>query len=415
MNRKPLKILITTQVFLPEPHPTGVMVQELAIGLAQRGHKVTVAAGLPHHPYGVVYPGYGKHLLEVENQNGFRIVRGWQLVHPSSAFISRSLVMGTQCAAFCLDALSSPRSDIIISFGPPLMGPLTSAVIARLQGAKLINVIYDIVLDIALGLDLLKNHRVINLAKKIESLTFQLSDKIVVLSEGFRHTLINEKKVDSQKIVIIPVWLDARDVTPLDRNNLWRQELQISAEKFVVLYSGTIGLVSGAEVILDAAQQLASYPDILFLIVGAGQTKEKMEAKARQAGLKNIRFLPLQPRERLSELQSTADVSLVTLAPTRGKTSVPSKVLGYMAASRPVIASVDLWCDTAAMIQKAECGRVVPPANGKELSEAILYYYHNPIERKADGEKGRQFFLANLERSVIVRKYINLIGNLDPR
>ena len=186
----------------------------------------------------------------------------------------------------------------------------------------------------------------------------------------------------------------------------------IPIEKFVILYSGTIGLVSGAEVVLKVAQQLSAYADILFLFVGAGQTKDKLEAHAQLLGLQNVRFLPLQARERLSELQASADVSLVTLAPGRGKTSVPSKILGYMAAARPVIASVDLNCDTACMVRESGCGQVVPPAQRTELTKAILHYYRNPEDRQTAGEKGRQFFLANLDRHVVLKKYIDVIENL---
>jgi len=73
MKKNPLKILITTQVYPPELHPTGVMVRELAIDLAQRGHQVTVATGFPHHPYGRVYPGYKTTWSQTEITMEFRL------------------------------------------------------------------------------------------------------------------------------------------------------------------------------------------------------------------------------------------------------------------------------------------------------------------------------------------------------
>jgi len=176
-----------------------------------------------------------------------------------------------------------------------------------------------------------------------------------------------------------------------------------------VLYAGTIGLISGAEIVIGAARQLEPYRDILFLLVGEGNVKDQIAAKALEFGLNNIRFLPFQPRERLSEVQATADVSLVTLIPGRGKTSVPSKVLGYMAAARPVVAAVDKDCDTAELIRKAECGLVVPPAQEEALSEAILYFYRCPKDRKVTGEKGSKYFRLNFERRHVTKKYIDMI------
>jgi colanic acid biosynthesis glycosyl transferase WcaI len=188
----------------------------------------------------------------------------------------------------------------------------------------------------------------------------------------------------------------------------------IPVNKFVVLYAGTMGLVSGAEVVLEAAQVLQSYPDILFLFVGEGQIKDRLKEQVQTSRLTNVCFLPFQPRERLSEVQSTADVSLVTLAPGRGKTSVPSKVLGYMAAARPVVASGDHDCDTADTIRQAQCGLIVQPGNGQELAKALLSLYHNPDQREAFGQAGRQYFLQHFDRRVVMEKYLALIDRLTP-
>jgi len=406
------KVLVTTQVFPPEVHPSAVMVKELANDISADGYQVTVATGYPHHPYGWLYPGYKKGLLKTENCNGFRVVRGWHFIIPSSNLILRAFVMVSQSMAYLLDSLVSPRPDVIISYGPPLVGPLISAIIARLSKAKLLTLIYDIYPDIAIETGYLRNPVIIRAANKLERFIYSRSDKIGVLSEGFRQTLIENKGVEAEKVAIIPVWLDVRDLSPMDRNNLWRRDMHIPADKFVVLYAGTIGLVSGAEIVVETAGMLRSYPDILFLMVGEGYAKDKIEAQVKKMGLPNIKFLPFQPRERLSEVQATADVSLVTLAPGRGKTSVPSKVLGYMAAARPVIASVDDDCDTAELIRTASCGLVTPPADARLLAQAILSLFKSPGLQKEMGERGRKYFEDYLERKQVLTKYIALVRKM---
>jgi colanic acid biosynthesis glycosyl transferase WcaI len=407
-----LNILITTQVYPPELHPTAIMVRELALELAQRGHQVTVATGFPHHPYGRIYPGYKSTWRQTEDDDGIQVMRVWHVINPRPSLLARALVMGSQTLSFFITALKISSPEVVIAGPPPILGPLASGLVAKMHGAKLVPFIYDIYPDIAVELGWLKNPMLIQAALTLEHLMYHWSKKIIVLSEKFRDMLISLKGVAPEKLAIVPVWLNSGDVTPRHRDNPWRREMGIPREKFVILYSGTIGLVSGAEVVLEAAQYLTTYSDILFLFVGAGQARDQVEAQARQAGLKNIRFLPLQPRERLSELQASADVSLVTLAPKRGKTSVPSKILGYMAAARPVIASVDLNCDTALLVQESGCGRVVPPAQGKEIAEAILHYYDHPEDRQIAGNKGRQYFLSNLDRSVVLKEYIGVIENL---
>jgi colanic acid biosynthesis glycosyl transferase WcaI len=407
-----MKILITTQVYPPELHPTAVMVRELAIHLAQGGHQVTVATGFPHHPYGQVYQGYKLTWRQTEDCDGIQVIRGWHVVNPRTSLLTRGLVMASQTLSFFIAALKISSPEVVIAGGPPLLGPLASGIIAKMHGAKLVPFIYDIYPDIAVELGWLKNPTLIRAAHKLEQLMYHWSERIIVLSEKFREILITQKGVEPEKLAIVPVWLNSAEVTPMPRDNSWRKEMGIPIEKFVILYSGTIGLVSGAEVVLEAAQHLTNYPDIIFLFVGAGQARDQVEAQARQACLNNIRFLPFQPRERLSELQASADVSLVTLAPGRGKTSVPSKILGYMAAARPVIASVDLDCDTACLVRGSGCGQVVPPAQGNDLAKAILHYYTHIEDRQNAGENGHQYFLASLDRHVVLKKYINVIENL---
>lgn len=406
-------VLITAKRFPPEAPATAILGKELAEELGQHGFHVTVVAGYPQHPYGRLFPGYQKRWLSQEQFKGFCLVRGWHYIHPSSATPIRAMVMVSQCFSYFLSALYSNCPQIVISFdGYPLVGPLVSILIARCYGARAVNVIYDIYPDIAIELGKLKNPLLIRMAKNIEQLVYRWSDRIVVLSDGFSRTLIKEKGVSPEKVTVIPVWLDAQDIVPLNRDNPWRREMKIPPEKFVILYAGTIGLVSGAEIIIEVAQSLASYPEILFLMVGDGYAKEQVQDRASKLGLANIQFLPFQPQERLSELQSTADISLVTLAPGRGRTSVPSKVLGYMAAARPVIAAVDLGCDTAEMINQARCGVVVPPADPESLAQAILYYYHHATERAATGKRGRSYLLAHYERTGVVGKYVKLMEDL---
>jgi colanic acid biosynthesis glycosyl transferase WcaI len=407
-----VRVLITTQVFPPEIHPSAVMAKEMAGSMAREGWDVTVAAGYPHHPYGRLYSGYHKRWIDIEQNNGYRVVRGWHLINPSPAMIPRAMVMASQCAGFILGALQSIRPDLVISYGPPLIGPLTSSLIAGVTRAKLITFIYDIYPDILLEMGRVQNSLMILAARKLERLTYRASDHIVVLSQGFRRTLIQRKACDPENVTVIPVWLNGRDIIPGARDNPWRRKMGIGPEKFVVLYAGTIGLVSGTEVVIEAAKLLKDYPDILFLMVGEGHAKNRMETEARNIGLQNLRFLPFQPRECLSELQATADVSLVTLISGRGKTSVPSKVLGYMAAARPVISAVDEDCDTAELIQKAECGLVTPPGQEEALAEAVLYYYQHPEACKSGGMKGRQYFLKNFEKDVVLRQYVDLIRGL---
>ena len=92
-----------------------------------------------------------------------------------------------------------------------------------------------------------------------------------------------------------------------------------------MLYAGTIGLVSGAEIVVEVARRLENYQDILFLFVGTGHAQEAMEAKVHELRFEKYSLFTISAPKRLSEVQATADVSLVTVAPGRGKPRCPAK------------------------------------------------------------------------------------------
>lgn len=406
------QILMTSQVFPPERHPSGILWMELAEYFSSLGCEVTVATGFPNHPEGRLFPGVKRKISVTEKMNGFSVTRTFHLISSRQTALARGLMMLSQGVSFCLSGFLGKKPDLIFCGAPPLVGPFFSQLLARIFKARVVYVIADIYPDILVNTGWLKSPLLISLAKILENITYRYSDYIVVLADGFRATLIKEKKVEPEKIKVIPLWLDRNVIVPMDRDNAWRREMGIPSAKFVVLYAGTMGVVSGATVIIEAAAKLAKYSEIVFLLVGTGQVRSRLEEMAREKGLDNLRFVPFQPRERLSEVQATADVSLVTLAPDRGKTSVPSKLLGYMAAARPVVASVDLDCDLANIVRQAGCGVVVPPGDGEALAQAVLAYYQQPHQRASHGQKGREYFMEHFVKEAVMQEYKALIEKL---
>jgi colanic acid biosynthesis glycosyl transferase WcaI len=402
------EIIITTYIFPPEIHPSGVMNKELAGELVRKGYKVKVLTCFPSYPYGRIYPGWGNKLILCVTEDDIEIIRTRHFISPSAKIIIRSLMTLSQGFCYLAALKHVKRPIIIISDGPPIIGALVSFLFAKIKRARLVTIVHDFTVDV-LAQSLKGRKSLINFGRFLETWSYRLSDRVIVPSEGFRRTLIRDKGLSPEKVVIVPVWLDGREIVPMERDNPWRRALGIGPEKFVVLYAGTIGLVSGAEVVVGAAKQLQSHDDILLLLVGEGRLKDRVEELARKAGLKNLRFLPFQPRERLSALQAAADVSLVTLAPGRGRTSVPSKVLGYMAAARPVIASVDAGCDTAELISNAGCGLVTPPGDAGSLARAVLHLYKHPELRRQMGRRGHKYFDQNLERRRVLARYVAIL------
>lgn len=407
-RREPLRILIICQYFPPEVAPIGVMMKELAADLAAAGHRVTVVTGFPNHPRGIVFAGYRRRLFQREMADGIRVIRCYMHVSPRRSVLAR--ILGY--LSFGLSALSAalllPRHDAVLLPSPPLTNGALALALRLIRGWPYVYNVQDIFPDAAITAGIITNPAVIGALRRFERCIYRRAGRIAVISEGFRANLI-AKGVPAVKIGLIYNWLDTAEITPRPRDNEFSRRHGLNG-RFVVLYSGTIGLISGAEMLVDCAALLGSYRDILFLLVGEGVAKDAVRTLAQQRSVSNMMFLPFQSRDVLSQVQSSADVSVVTLRPGMGRTSVPSKVLGYMAAARPVLASVDADSDTRSLIERACCGIGTPPGDHRSLAEAILALYHDRPYCRRLGRNGRAFLLRHCERRAATAHYRRLLA-----
>lgn len=402
------RIIILPQVFPPEIHPTAVMFRELAEYLVSRGWNVTVSAGLPHHPSGTLPPDWPRVPCTRSDQDGVEVLRTWHVTHPARSVIVRAAVLVSQAAATATRAVLADRADVVLVCGPPLIGPNLGALVAARHGAVLVNVIYDLYPDIAVETGKVSNSLLLSVARWAERMQYRTADMTLVLSEGFRRAML-DKGIASERVEVVPVWIDTDEIRPAPRVNSWRREQNIPEEKYVVLYAGTIGIVSGAGVVIEAARLLRHREEVVFLFVGEGAQCAELKQRCERDSIQNVRFSKFQPRARLPEVQATADLGLVTLLPGKGRTSVPSKLLGYMSAARPVIASVDASSDTAADVRASGCGVVVPPGNAEVLADAIGAFVDDRSRGHAQGQAGRDWLVKNRAKRVVLERYCRIL------
>jgi colanic acid biosynthesis glycosyl transferase WcaI len=381
------------------------MTLEFCSHMVGKGWDVSVLAGRPHHGGAEQYSEFRYDLLEFEKINGITVYRCWYPL-PESGTWSRVLSYLLQVISTSINLIRPKNVDVIITLGPPLLGPVGGWLGSKMKRSSLIHVVYDLYPDIAIDDGLLSNPILISLAHMIEGIQHR-ADRLVVLSKGFKEHFI-EKGVSPSRISIVPVWLDAEEVMKLPKKNAWSVEQGLPTEKFIVTYAGTLGKVSGSSILVEVAQILRKNEQIFFLIVGHGSEIEEMKNQALSYELTNIRFLPFQPREVLSAVLATSDVSVVTLLPGRGRTSVPSKVIGYMASGRAIIGSCDADSDTAAMIIDNNAGVVCPPADANSFADAILEMIENPAQRLQFGASSREAF----EREFTLKKVTSLYENV---
>lgn len=406
----PLRVLIICQYYPPEFAPIGKMLSELAADLTANGLRVTVITAFPNHPHGRVFAGYRQRLFQLDTADGIDVVRCYMYLTTRRTVPARIMSYATFAVTSLLAAIKLPRQDVLLIPSPPLTNGLIAIALSRLRGLPFVFNVQDLFPDAAVTAGVITGRRLVRALQWLERKIYGQARAITVISEGFRNNLIG-KGVPAGKIGMIHNWLDSGEIAPAPRDNDFARRHGLTG-KFVVLYSGTIGLISGAEVLVDCAVRLARYPDILFLLVGEGVAKDAVVSLAEQHRLRNMMFLPLQRRELLSQVQSSSDVSVVTLKRGMGRTSVPSKVLGYMAAARPVLASVDGDSDTRSFIAKADCGVWVEPGDAVALTEAILSLYRDRGRCRRLGSNGRSYLQRCCGRQAATGRYERLLRSL---
>jgi colanic acid biosynthesis glycosyl transferase WcaI len=196
--------------------------------------------------------------------------------------------------------------------------------------------------------------------------------------------------VDASRLVVIPNWADPDEIRPVSQSG-FRRELGIGDDEFVVEYAGNLGYSQDLEVVLAAARAVmreTSRP-VRFLFVGGGALASDLARQAKE--VPGAIVVPFQPEERLSEVLSAADLSLVPLKRGLSRYCVPSKVYSILASGRPVGALVDADSDIARIVLGSDCGFRVDPDDARALASEILRLSGNPARAALLGRNSRSY------------------------
>lgn len=400
--------MILSQYFFPELISTGQLLTELAEDLTEKGCSVTVIAGQPTY--------YERSQVDMEILHaGIRILRTRNTQWDKNRTLgkianSATFFIGTLNKMFAL----SPDAMILVVTNPPFL-PLAAYLYTLLRKRKYICLIHDVYPDIAVRLGYLRTGGMLEkLWNWTNRAVWNRAKAIVVLGRDMEET-IREKLPPSQwgKLVLIPNWSDGAAIVPiLKEENPFFEEAGLDPSDFVVQYSGNMGLFHDMETIVQAAAILAEIP-VQFLFIGGGGKKELTEAMVRSLGLKNVRFLPYQSKEKLRFSLSCSDVSLVSLEKGVEGLSVPCKYYGILASGRPVIALMDDRAEIARSIRETGCGYVIQQGESRKLAETIRFLLENSDKRSEMGRRSRETFEKEYSREIVSGKYLDMFQRIQ--
>ena len=409
-----MKVLLVSLYYVPDIGPDPPLMSALVREWLRLGHSVTVVCAFPHYKRKRLPDPYRGKCFETERPaDGYKIVRTWVYVPSKGKFWARALNYLSFMLTGGLAALFTGSHDVVVVYAPPPTNGLIGYIVSRVFRCPMIYNVQDIYPDIGVKLGVFKNRHVIRLLQQVENFFYAKSAAITVISDGFRQNLMG-KGVSEKKLHVIYNWVNTEFIRPLPSMN----ELRVKKgwkDKFVVLYAGNIGLSQGLELLLDVARKALDMPNIIFVIVGQGEGRRKLESQAKAMSLKNVEFHDFLPEEELPYLLACADVALVMLKSKVISESVPSKVYSIMSSGRPILAVVPPESDTWSIVQETGAGLCVPPGDEEALLSKLRVLYRDEKLRKRLGNSGRQWVVQNCQPDQAARKYHELFARLLSR
>jgi glycosyltransferase involved in cell wall biosynthesis len=302
-----------------------------------------------------------------------------------------------------------PKADVVLSTSPQFFNGLGGYFVSRMKRCPWVLEIRDLWPESILVVGAITNRAVIRMLEYLEVFAYRKADRIVVVTDAFKRYII-EKGIDAEKIEVIKNGVDLGFYEPATRDQAIAKEFGLQG-KFVASYFGTHGMAHHLETILEAAQELQRYPEIVFLLVGEGAERNRLSVLCNQLRLKNVVMVGQQPKGKMPALWALSDVSLVLLKKSDlFKTVIPSKIFESMAMEKPIILGVE--GESQAIIQTAEAGLCIEPENARELAARVLELYSDRDLRTSLGRNGRRCVAEQFNREVLAQRYKVLIASV---
>lgn len=400
-----MKLTILSQYFYPELISTGQVLTEIAEGLTAKGFQIRVICAQPSY--------YNSNKVDkVMDYNGIHIERVLSTQLNKNSFVGKILnAISFFVAVFGKVLFDPDRAPLLIVTNPPFL-PFLGYLLFKINKRRYNILIQDVYPDILYRLNYLKRSSVIVkiwdwLNKKI----YHRADKVIVNSRDQKELFV-DKGVPERKLVVIENSADVTLIKPISKKDNPFVDQYNLEDKFVVMYSGNMGLFHDMESIAEAAELLKSYSDIVFVFIGGGGKLKRIKEFVVSHNLQNVLFLPYQDKANIRYTLTAADVALIALEKDMEGISVPCKLYGIMAAGVPTVANVPERSEVAYVLAEANCGKWVPVKNASAISEAILFYYNNREVAKEHGRRARKEFESKYVIEHAITKYMNTLNGI---
>lgn len=390
-----MNILIITQYFYPETF----RINDIAAGLTERGHNVTVYTGIPNYPKGKFFDGYSLKGPYSENHNGIKIIR--------APLISRGENKGLRLvvnyfsfmifASLLAPILCRGNFDKIFVYQlSPVTAALPAVILKWIKRIPIVFWVTDLWPETLEATGVVKSKSMLNVWGKFVEFLYNQSDKILVTSKGFINK-ITHRGIPENKVSYWPQWGEEIfaqqhiDESLIPKNTI--------PEGFKIMFAGNIGGSQSFDTIVDAAEKLKEYSEIKWVILGNGVVFKWLKTEIVKRGLKKtVYLLGSKPLETMPTYYSKADVLLAALNDNPlFAITVPAKIQSYLPSGKPILVSMD--GEGSDLINESKSGIACKANSSEELADGALKLFKMTKEQRDQmGLNGRDYFLKNYKR-----------------
>lgn len=417
------KILIYAHYYIPDTASTGQILRELAEGMLDK-FDVTVICVVPSY-LGTVEDKYKTQMFYKENINGVEILRIRVPEFSKTNTMSRIKNILTYFFGAMIATFKIGKQDYVFSISqPPILGGLLGVWGKWMKRAKFIYNIQDFNPEQVLAVNFSKNKLITGTMMFFDKFSCRQSNLIITVGRDLVQSVHNRfkgKKVP--KTVMINNWIDEKEIYPVKANHpkvvAFKEKYGLQ-DKFVIMYSGNIGLYYDLENLMKVIEQVkpgaktADGREVVFAFVGAGTVLDKLVAYKEEKHMDNVVFIPYQDKADLIYSLNAGDVHWCVNAKGIKGVSCPSKYYGIAAVAKSVLAVLEKDSEIRCIIEETNGGLCAEPGDYEAVAQNLMWFIENAGTGKvvAMGERSRENLVKNLTRDVSVKKYAEEILKL---
>lgn len=382
------------------PEFTGIAPHNVALCefLRARGDEVEMLTTFSYYPGWHKQPEDRGLFYRTDEINGVRVRRCWHYVPARVSALKRIAHEATFVLTSTVRALSLPRPDVFVVVSPPLLLGAAAWLVGKIKGVPFIFHVQDMQPDAAVGLGMLKESAFTRALYRLEAFAYKHAARVSGITRGMLDTF-RRKGVAESKLIYFPNAIALRDEAAAPAGQ-FRRLNGFGEDEFVAVYAGNLGVKQGLDILIDAAQ-LVRDSRIRIVICGDGAQRDVLAARITTLQLANVRMLPLQQGKDYDSLLRDADICFITQQAGTGTMFFPSKLLGLLAFSKPVITVASPESELAVAVQQGEFGINLPPGQPTELARAIDELANDHPRLQRFGRAGRVYVQQFDKRAVL--------------